>query len=82
MKVVKEPEKPSWTLKVTCTKRKGGCGARLLIEEKDLRVGCKDGYDYLGDANGPEGVCFSCPRCKTTHFVNAPAQVKSRVLIR
>jgi hypothetical protein len=82
MKVLKPGARAGWSSEVTCAQRAGGCGATLLVEEKDLGMGCRSGYDYLGDANGPEGVCFECPSCKTTHFVSVPAQVRSRVEAR
>lgn len=58
MKILKEGKR-KWPMKVKCK-----CGAELEIEQTDIITFCHNGYDYLGDANGPEYDGIECPCCE------------------
>ena len=57
MKVVKQG-KPQWPREAKCK-----CDAVLSVDKKDVLTYCAQGYDYLGDANGPELRGVKCPNC-------------------
>lgn len=77
MKIIKQGRKQEgWGKELECKPTsKTGCGAVVFVDENDLHVGCPEGYDYLGDANGDEKLFFTCPTCKQKTWVKAPDHV-------
>ncbi len=73
MKVVRPGTAPVWQSEP----RYCGCDAILVAEAEDILWFCREGYDWTGDANGPQLKGIKCPFCSRYHEIkDAPNPIR------
>jgi len=78
MKVIKPGrEQKGWSIETTCTGKgngDGGCGAVLLVEEKDLFI--TESHHHVDD---DYFTTFKCMACEVLTDLDVPATIKAKL---